>query len=305
MMHVGTIGDVPRKLVAGLLVSLLWGGFSCAEPQPLATASTDLQAMLNRAVTAFEQAQAEQDDNPERARQLFRSAAQAFEAIVAAGVHNGRIEYNLGNAYFQAGDIGRAILHYRRAQEYRPRDPLIMENLREAQSRSLTTIRPSSRSAMLHSIFFWHYQTSAGERLMAGAFCWVGLWFLLALRVLVPWRWTVVAAGILGFVCLVSLGSAAATRWENRHAPAGVVLDHDVTVYKGPGKTYQRQFEQPLQPGVEFTVRERRAGWWNVELADGNRGWIESEQAALVTPEQDTASLAMSSPTPLPRPERE
>ena len=45
----------------------------------------------------------------------------------------------------------------------------------------------------------------------------------------------------------------------------------DVAAYKGPGTGYQRKFEQPLQPGVEFTLRGRRGGWWNVELPDGTQ----------------------------------
>ena len=56
----------------------------------------------------------------------------------------------------------------------------------------------------------------------------------------------------------------------------------DVTVYKGPGTGYQRQFEEPLQPGVEFVLREQRGGWWNVELADGKGGWIEAAAAERV-----------------------
>jgi hypothetical protein len=55
-------------------------------------------------------------------------------------------------------------------------------------------------------------------------------------------------------------------------------------VYKGPGREYQRQFTQPLQPGVEFTLRGWRGDWWRIELADGNSGWIERTRAELIRP---------------------
>jgi hypothetical protein len=76
--------------------------------------------------------------------------------------------------------------------------------------------------------------------------------------------------------------SVAVDRRSDRHAPEGVVTAMDVAVYKGPGTGYQRLFEQPLQPGVEFTLRERRAGWWRIELRDGQRGWISAEAAELI-----------------------
>lgn len=240
--------------------------------------------MLDQAVTSFEQAQAEQDANPQRARQLFRSAAQAFEGVVAGGVRNGRLEYNLGNCYFQAGDIGQAILHYRRAQHLRPRDALVESNLREAQSRCLTTIRPSPRLALLRGFFFWHYTTSIAERLYAAVVLWVAAWVMLLLRQFAPWRWAVGTALVTGLGCAAALGSVGVSRWQERHATPGVVLASDVTAHKGPGKSYQRQFEQPLQPGVEFRLRDSRAEWWNVELADGNRGWIQANQGELVVP---------------------
>jgi hypothetical protein len=61
----------------------------------------------------------------------------------------------------------------------------------------------------------------------------------------------------------------------------------DVVAYRGPGTGYSRQFEQPLQPGVEFTLRERRGGWWHVALLDGQAGWIEQSVAALIPPGRD------------------
>lgn len=86
-------------------------------------------------------------------------------------------------------------------------------------------------------------------------------------------------------------GSVAATGGSDRHAAGGVITDMDVFVYKGPGAGYQRRFEQPLQPGVEFTLREGRRDWWNIDLADGNTGWIESASAELITKPSERLQL--------------
>jgi len=242
----------------------------------------DLRRELDAALASFDQAQRVQADDPDRARFLFQSAAQRFESIAAAAVVNGRLEYNLGNCYLQAGDTGKAILHYRRAERLIPRDPLLASNLSEARSRCHTTIRPARGSVVLRNIFFWHYDTSIAERSRAALVVYVLFWILSALRVSVPRPPLSAAAVAAGFACLVLAASLGTQRWLERRTPQGVVTAMDVAVYKGPGAGYQRQFEQPLQPGVEFSVIGDRHGWLNVRLADGNSGWIDASAAQLI-----------------------
>ena len=62
----------------------------------------------------------------------YRESADLLESIVADGYRNGAVYYNLGNAYFRAGEYGRAILNYRKAKPYRPRDPYLSANLAQA-----------------------------------------------------------------------------------------------------------------------------------------------------------------------------
>jgi len=248
-----------------------------------ARGQADLLAEFQQGLAEFDEAQSAQAREPERARGLFRSAAQRFASLVGAGIVNGRLEYNLANCYLQSGDVGRAILHYRRAERLIPRDPLLRANLSVAHSRCLTSIAPSRGSEFLRSLFFWHYQTSLTGRKKAALLFYVAVWLLLIARNFFRRRAVAVGAIACAIVAAAAAGSVATQRWTDRNAPTGVVTDIDVVVYKGPGTGYQRQFEQPLQPGVEFTRREQtRAGWWRIELADGKSGWIEAPQAELV-----------------------
>ncbi len=262
-----------------LLLSCFWPMTSlCAAPALL-----DLRQELARALADFDQAQEIQSKQPERARQLFRAAAQRLESTIAAGITNGRLEFNLANCFLQAGDVGRAILHYRRAERLIPRDPMLADNLAVARSRCLTTIRAARQSVLLKRIFLWHYQTSAVGRAKMAFVLYVAFWGLLIVRSFARRRFVAVCAVLCGVFGGVSAGSVAMTQWTDRNAPEGVITAMDVAVQKGPGAGYQRQFEQPLQPGVEFTRRERRGGWWRVELADGKSGWVEATRAELIT----------------------
>ncbi len=243
----------------------------------------DLRDELDHALSEFDQALAFQAEQPDRARRLFRSAAQRFESLRAAGVRNGRLEYNLGNCLLQAGDVGRAILHYRRAQRLIPGDPMLEDNLGVARSRCVTSIKPAGRSAFLRNAFFWHYRTSVAGRMRVALISFLGMWVFLTLRNFVQTGTVTVLAVACAVLMMLLAGSLAVSHWSDRNTPDGVVIEMDVVVSKGPGEAYQRLFEQPLQPGVEFTVRDRtRGGWWNIELPDGNRGWIPADAAELI-----------------------
>lgn len=242
------------------------------------------QQALDAALSEFDQAQALQADAPDKARRLYRSAAQRFESILASGIQNGALHYNLANCYLQAGQIGDAILHYRRAERLAPRDPLLKDNLREARSRCLTAIPSGRKTQFLKSVFFWHYDSSVTERAWASVIAYVLFWVFLALRNVVPRRGVTIVALAMLLTCAAGAGSVALDAWNNKHTPHGVVVGMDVVVRKGPGESYQRQFEQPLQPGVEFQRKVVRAEWWHVILPDGQMGWIESQAARLVRP---------------------
>ncbi len=251
---------------------------------PFAARAQDprLRAEFNQAMIDYDQALSIRETDPDRARRMFRSSAQRLGSLVATGIDNGLLEYNLGNCFLQAGDLGQAILHYRRAERLIPRDPLLTDNLREARSRRITNIEPTRRGAVLRNVFFWHFETTWAARVTAGLVAYALFWLLLSARAF--WRRrAIIGCAIACFVLTAMLaGSVTAEYWATQNAPAGVVTAMDVVVSKGPGVGYQRQFEQPLQPGVEFHVCERRGEWWRIELPDGKSGWIEASTADLV-----------------------
>ena len=108
-------------------------------------------------------------------------------------------------------------------------------------------------------------------------------WLLMTIRSIAPARSIAILAIAAAIVAAASTISVASSRWSDRNAPEGVVTEMDVVVYKGPGTGWQRKFEQPLQPGVEFVLQEQTpGGWWKLTLADGKSGWIERRRAELI-----------------------
>src|SRR6202453_1573922 len=64
----------------------------------------------------------------------YRESAALLESLLADGFRNRAVYYNLGNAYYRAGEYGRSMAAYRKAKPYRPRDPYLEANLRHALS---------------------------------------------------------------------------------------------------------------------------------------------------------------------------
>src|SRR3982751_6726148 len=84
--------------------------------------------------SAFAQADPEfARGNDEYARGQFQEAIRDYQSLVQAGQWSAPLFYNLGNAYFRAGDFGRAILNYERAWALQPQHPESLANLAVAR----------------------------------------------------------------------------------------------------------------------------------------------------------------------------
>jgi hypothetical protein len=238
--------------------------------------------LLAEALSTYDGAIAMLRADPARARETFRSAAEKLQMLVDDGVVNGRLQYDLGNAWLQAGDLGRAILSYRRAEQLIPGDARLESNLRYARSLCRTQIQPSGGRALGEALLAWHERTPQALRLWVFTAAWLGFWGALAAAVLVPaswWRWAAVLLAPLWIAC----GASVAADWlAPPGASAGVIVADQVVVRMGNGEGYEPRFAEPLHQGVEFTLREERGGWRHVELADGSSGWIRSDQSELV-----------------------
>jgi tetratricopeptide (TPR) repeat protein len=74
--------------------------------------------------------------------QNYEGAIETYEAIGELGVVDGALYYNLGNAYFKAGHLGRAILNYERALRLMPGDEDTRANLAFANELVSEAVEP-------------------------------------------------------------------------------------------------------------------------------------------------------------------
>ena len=91
----------------------------------------------------------------------YAAAAAGFGRFIEASPEDANVWYNLGNAYFGAGERGRAIWAWLRAARLRPRDRDARANLAVAQAgrelvqRALPPVPLSSDELVLGACLFW------------------------------------------------------------------------------------------------------------------------------------------------------
>lgn len=201
----------------------------------------------------------------------WAGAVAAYRELVAAGLQGPALHYNLANALLKAGELGPAILHYRRALRLDPGDADARSNLEYARRRTqdarphdlpdpfpwLTAIRPGAAQAAR----FW----LIGLNLAA-------LLFALArflpdppgfLRQLFP-----PVLGMAIFFALVFF-------WELRSEAGrreGVVLAEAAPVRAGPGDSHTVAFQ--VHEGTEVRLLRTTGGWTEVAVTDELKGWV-------------------------------
>ncbi len=252
------------------------------------------------------------------ANQLYQAghtsqAIQAYEQLVVQGAQDSVLFYNLGNAYLQQGDLGRAILNYQRAARLDPRDADIRANLAYARAERARAQRahavaplpdvPGGPLDVLANV------TGTRLTLDETALLALGLWFLfggvlLAWRQLQPGRtrtgmaYTAIIALLLVAVTGLSLGSRI---YAERAQPVGVVVADVLPVSSepmpvsgpasrpkegsgtSPRSSTGSEAQFSLYDGDEIHVVEVQGDWARLSVP-GNAlgGWVPSDSVVTV-----------------------
>ena len=215
----------------------------------------------------------------------YAEAAQQYEALVDQGYSDAGLYVNLGNAYFEGGDIGRAILMYLRAQELSPREPDIRDNLELAHEMTvdrITAERDTLVESVSHFIRLW---VTPGELGAAALLLWmltgaavcalvIGRTFPLR-RVVRAVTAVATTATVVSFLLLVT------TIYADPYANTGVVTAVAVEVVSGPGPQYAGEFS--IHSGAQVRVTDSRRGWLRIALPGGElQGWVPSHAVEIV-----------------------
>ncbi len=210
----------------------------------------------------------------------YGQAVDLYRRLQDSGFENGHLHYNLGNAYLRNGELGHAVASYRRSLTFLPRDQDARANLEFARKSAKDAIAPPDPSAVLQTLFFWHYSLSRSELATLVVVLNLALWAVLVLRIYrrasETLRWIFI--GLL--LVLVTTGSSLALR-HLRPQQIAVVVPQEVDVRSGTSDNALVLFK--LHAGTEVRVVDRREQAIRIALPEkGRGGWIEAKHAEIV-----------------------
>ncbi len=210
----------------------------------------------------------------------FSEAAAAYEKILQAGRASSALYFNLGNALFKSGQLGRAIVNYRLAQRLAPRDPDIQANLQFARGSVVGAgLRKEARWAR------WLRLATLNE-VTGITVCavWVWLGFLTA-----GLRWPSWKRSLRTYTTAAGAGVGLLAMWlgvvvyERSRSATAVVIARDAVVRYGPLEESQSAYT--ARDGLELAVLDEKNGW--LQVADHNKrlGWLEAKQLVVLPSE--------------------
>lgn len=226
----------------------------------------------------------------EEANQLYQSgdypaAIEAYQSVLAGGFESHNLHYNLGNAYFKAGDLGRAILGWERALVLEPGDPDAIANLELARTLTVDDIEPLPRFWLL-SLGSWFVQLLPRTMLVLLV---TGGWLLLCAGVVArvlargdTLRWASGWFAAVGLAATVLLGANLLVRELGiGRAERAVILEDAVPVRSAPSADDDLTVFE-VHEGTRVRIDQRTDEWAEIVLDDGKVGWVPVEVMGVV-----------------------
>ena len=214
---------------------------------------------------------------------MLKAAHQFHSLVEEYGIENGKLFYNIGNAYFEAGEKGKAILYYRKAERLTPGYYDLIYNLNLArQEMNLPKPEKAWWDDIVRALFFWHFLFDYQMRWMITVILFALTWILLTAAVFNR-HFLIRSLIFLNLFFLVALGSSFLVSAYQLHlVEAGVTTSSSVPARKGPGFSYEKVYEQDLPAGTEFRLLKRQGEWWKVRLPSGDDLWLNRADADLI-----------------------
>ncbi|MGJ8673437.1 hypothetical protein [Rubritalea sp.] len=213
----------------------------------------------------FQQAQTSNDP------QLYSQAALLFEEAAKQQVQPATSWYNAGNAWFQAGELGRSIAAYRHAQQLSPWDEKVSENLTSARALVATEVALNET---------WWDQTPL-IALKVTTLCTSITLFSLLLATIRYRNKKLYKYSLACGIIFISLLTTTTIKIVQQNV-SGVITTNKVNGRKGPSYAYASAFDNSLKDGLEFSLIESRDSWLRIQLLDKRECWVPSTQVVLI-----------------------
>ncbi|MEO1288283.1 MAG: SH3 domain-containing protein [Chloroflexota bacterium] len=199
----------------------------------------------------------------------YEAAIAFYELALLNEGGNGVVYANLAHSYYMNGQIGKAMLNYRRAEQYLPRNTIIESQIQQIEQERVDGIIDNSDWLIRTTRLTRDYLTMTELSIIVFV-----LWSVFFVGIVFSRnrQGVSIAVGIVGMAVMI-MGSLLLTRlYIETERPSAVMIDEQVAVMSAPSNDFLTLFV--LYEGIDLNVLENRDEWVRIQLVDGRQGWI-------------------------------
>ncbi|MDT0606465.1 tetratricopeptide repeat protein [Croceitalea rosinachiae] len=214
----------------------------------------------------------------------YQKAIGFYEKILENKQHSPELYFNLGNSYYKLGEIGPSIYYYEKALLLKPNDIEIKNNLGYANNMRLDAI-----DEMPETAFTSFYKTVTNYlSFEQWAYLSVGMVFLFVLGYVVYYflynatqkriAFIISASGLV--IAAISVVMAYFQYKDFKHDKPAIIFSREIAITSEPNERSEKLFT--LHEGTKVNVLEKLGDWQKIKIADGQTGWLPSENLKLL-----------------------
>jgi len=222
------------------------------------------------------------EGNTEYAKGNFEEAIKQYEEALKTGYVSGELYYNLGNAYFKDGFLGRAILNYLRADRLMPRDEDLNSNLLYAESLkkggSIIIMDNWAKRFLMNlanSFSLNNLTLSAGLSYFIASF-----FIIFTILAKTKRRLLRRISYITGVVSLVLIVLFGIRFYTTRILKKAVIISERADAKFEPMEDATTFFM--IEEGDVVTVASSKKDWAKIKRPDGKQGWVKTSSLELI-----------------------
>ncbi len=214
----------------------------------------------------------------------FEESITTYDSIVSSGFESSSLYFNLGNAYFRSNKLGKARLYYEKSLKLNPGDEDAKANLAY-----LETLL-ADRFEEVPELFLKKWIRNIVSSLSPDQWSFISIIsFLLSVGAILIYllfrRISVRKTGFFSsvFLLLISISGFFASARQNKlvkNPDSAVVTDLSVSVKSSPRETGTGLFI--LHEGTKVWLEDNTAGWREIRLSDGRKGWLPEESIEVI-----------------------
>ncbi len=208
----------------------------------------------------------------------FEKALAIYEDLFNQGYGSSDLFYNMGNCYYNMGDLANAIYFYEKAIILNPSDKDIIHNLQIANSK----IR--NKTDEIPEVFYKRWYKSVVSLCSTDKWAIISIIsFVLCLGAVAVYLFTksisIRKSGFYSAIVFLVISAFSLIFAINQSKKITInnfaIVFETSLIKSGPSDESTNLFE--VNEGLKVEITDSLNSWYNIKLADGKQGWIISD----------------------------